>query len=217
METLTKQIELSEIINRQESHLSFLDEHTPGKELSEPEEPDLFDIQNRCIGIDKQHVRLFIRSVLRYINRTNLCKDIKMDYKYLHDFIYYEGGITDNQLFELCKVLEKFGFKSITGEVPKDPKNLSIEFIKYTVCQYFSMPIEYIDIATRKREVVQARQIAMYFAKFKTKESLRVIGLLTGGKDHATAIYAVRQVLNLIDTDKRYKAQIDEIEKLLKQ
>jgi chromosomal replication initiation ATPase DnaA len=48
---------------------------------------------------------------------------------------------------------------------------VSIDYIQKVVCDYFDLPIELLKSKTRKREVVQARQIAMYFAKRMTKSS----------------------------------------------
>jgi chromosomal replication initiator protein len=69
---------------------------------------------------------------------------------------------------------------------------------------------------TRKREIVQARQVAMYFSKSLTKSSLATIGAQIGGKDHATVLHACKTVNNLMDTDKHFKSQMDDIEKKLK-
>ena len=69
---------------------------------------------------------------------------------------------------------------------------------------------------TRKREIVQARQIAMFFSKSLTKSSLATIGSQIGDKDHATVLHACKTVNNLIETDKRFRLQLDEIEKRLK-
>jgi chromosomal replication initiator protein len=77
------------------------------------------------------------------------------------------------------------------------------------------LPIELLKSKTRKREVVQARQIAMFFAKNMTKSSLATIGMHCGGKDHATVLHACRTVNNLMDTDKRFRAYIEELEKKL--
>ena len=66
---------------------------------------------------------------------------------------------------------------------------------------------------TRKRQVVQARQIAMYFAKSMTKNSLSNIGMCCGGKDHATVLHACRTVTNLLDTDKKFKSNVVELQK----
>lgn len=107
---------------------------------------------------------------------------------------------------ELAKqMIDKF-VKSTAREV-------SIDYIQKVVCDYFDLPIDLMKSKTRKREVVQARQIAMYFAKNMTKSSLATIGLHCGGKDHATVLHACRTVNNLMDTDKRFRSYIEELEK----
>ena len=68
---------------------------------------------------------------------------------------------------------------------------------------------------TRKREVVQARQIAMYFSKKMTKSSLANIGMHCGGKDHATVLHACRTVNNLAETDKHFRTYLVDLEKKL--
>jgi chromosomal replication initiator protein len=95
-------------------------------------------------------------------------------------------------------------------------RELSIDYIQKVVCNYFNVPIEMLQSNTRKREIVQARQIAMFFSKNLTKSSLATIGSQIGDKDHATVLHACKTVNNLLDTDKRFKGQIDEIEKRLK-
>ncbi|MFN4122469.1 MAG: chromosomal replication initiator protein DnaA [Flavobacteriales bacterium] len=107
---------------------------------------------------------------------------------------------------ELAKqMIDKF-VKNTTREV-------SIDFIQKVVSDYFNLPLELLKSKTRKREVVQARQIAMYFAKSMTKSSLASIGMQCGGKDHATVLHACRTVNNLIETDKKFRVYIEEIEK----
>jgi chromosomal replication initiator protein len=95
-------------------------------------------------------------------------------------------------------------------------RELSIDYIQKVVCNYFNVPIEMLQSNTRKREIVQARQIAMYFSKNLTKSSLATIGSQIGDKDHATVLHACKTVNNLLETDKRFRVQIDEIEKRLK-
>ena len=97
--------------------------------------------------------------------------------------------------------------------VKNNAHEVSIDYIQKVVCDYFNLPIELIKSKTRKREVVQARQIAMYFAKSMTKSSLSVIGMHCGGKDHATVLHACRTVNNLIDTDKKFRASVQELQK----
>jgi len=95
-------------------------------------------------------------------------------------------------------------------------KEISIDYIQKIVCNYYNIGLEQLQSRTRKREIVQARQVAMYFSKSLTKSSLATIGSQIGGKDHATVLHACKTVNNLIETDKRFRLQIDEIEKKLK-
>jgi chromosomal replication initiator protein len=107
--------------------------------------------------------------------------------------------------------------KQIVDKFVKNTKReISIDYIQKVVCDYFEMPVDVLRSKTRKREVVQARQIAMYFAKTLTKSSLTSIGTSIGGKDHATVLHSCKTVNNLIETDKRFRSFIDEIEKKLK-
>ncbi|MFC2097120.1 chromosomal replication initiator protein DnaA [Bacteroidota bacterium] len=106
--------------------------------------------------------------------------------------------------------------KMIDKLVKSTTVEISIDYIQKTVCDYFNMPIDILQSKTRKREIVQARQIAMYFSKNLTKSSLATIGAQIGGKDHATVLHACKTVNNLIDTDKRFRAYIEEIDKKLK-
>jgi chromosomal replication initiator protein len=100
--------------------------------------------------------------------------------------------------------------------VKSTSKEISIDYIQKVVCDYFSLPVEVINSKTRKREIVQARQLAMYFSKKHTKNSLNTIGLHCGNKDHATVLHAVKTVKNLMETDKKFKVYVEEIDQKLK-
>lgn len=100
--------------------------------------------------------------------------------------------------------------------VKNTKREVSIDYIQKVVCEYFGLPGDVLHTKTRKREIVQARQIAMFFSKSMTKSSLSTIGSLIGGKDHATVLHACKTVNNLMDTDKRFKSQMDDIERKLK-
>ncbi len=90
-------------------------------------------------------------------------------------------------------------------------KEISIDYIQKTVCEYFKVKMEDIQSKTRKRDVVQARQLAMYFAKQYTKASLASIGSQIGKRDHATVLHACKTVKNLQETDKQFRGYIEDI------
>ena len=95
-------------------------------------------------------------------------------------------------------------------------REISIEYIQKMVCEYFDLPLEVINSKTRKRDVVQARQLAMFFSKKHTKSSLAHIGKQCGNKDHATVLHAVKTINNLSDTDKKFRRYITDLEKKIK-
>lgn len=90
---------------------------------------------------------------------------------------------------------------------------IPISFIKEEVEKYFDLSLGSIDLNTRKREVVQSRQIAMYFSDKFSGCSYEIIGKNIGNRDHSTVTHACKTVNDLIDTDKKFKADIEEIEK----
>jgi chromosomal replication initiator protein len=99
--------------------------------------------------------------------------------------------------------------------VKNTSREISIDYIQKVICDYFDMPIDLMKSKTRKREIVQARQLTMYFAKKLTKYSLASIGAQCGNKDHATVLHACRTVSNLIDTDKKFRSYVDDLKKKL--
>ncbi len=107
---------------------------------------------------------------------------------------------------DLAKKIIKNFVKSISREV-------SIDFIQKTVCEYFDVPVEKLREKTRKRQVVQARQLSMFLAKHFTKNSLKVIGKHFGGRDHSTVIHSCQAVQNLMDTDGKFKDSVSDIQK----
>ena len=110
---------------------------------------------------------------------------------------------------ELAKqIIDKF--------VKNNTREISIDYIQKVVCDYFDISMDALNSKTRKREIVQARQLSMFFSKRLTKASLASIGLHCGNKDHATVLHACRTVNNLIETDKQFKVYVDELEKKIK-
>lgn len=106
--------------------------------------------------------------------------------------------------------------KIVSNFVKKTSKDVSIDQIQKVVSEYFHMDIETLQSKTRKRHIVQARQIAMYFAKKMTKTSLASIGKQIGSRDHATVLHACKTVNNLKTTDKEFRKYIEELASKLK-
>lgn len=95
-------------------------------------------------------------------------------------------------------------------------KEVSIDEVIKTVSEYFGVTVEELRDKTRKKEIVIARQIAMYFAKEYTSYSLKSIGYQFGGRDHSTVIHAIQSVSDYMLEGKEIKRFIEEIEKKFK-
>lgn len=89
---------------------------------------------------------------------------------------------------------------------------ITIEDIIVKVCNHFELEPSAIHTKSRKREVVQVRQIAMYLSKKHTDSSSSKIGQLIGNKDHATVLHACKIVKGQYEVDKSFRAEIEKIE-----
>ena len=93
-----------------------------------------------------------------------------------------------------------------------ESKPLTIEEIVDKVCEHYKLDVSVLNSKSRKRELVQVRQIAMFLVKKHTEISTSKIGHFIGNRDHATVLHACKIVKDLIETDKDIKAEIEEIE-----
>ena len=117
-----------------------------------------------------------------------------------------------------------FNKKEITVNLAKDivekfvkntKREVSIDYIQKVVSDYFQMDVSTLQSKTRKRHIVQARQLAMFFAKKFTKASLASIGSQIGKRDHATVLHACKTVDNLSATDKQFRKYVEDLSKKL--
>ena len=103
--------------------------------------------------------------------------------------------------------------EKIVGEQQSD---VTIDKVQKVVCDYFNITRDDLLSKTRKRQIVQARQIAMYMSRNLISNcSLSTIGAEIGGKDHATVLHACTTVNDLMSTDKTFKQYVTDIEKIL--
>ncbi len=95
-------------------------------------------------------------------------------------------------------------------------KEITVDFIKLLVADYFGVEVEKLHGKTRKRQIVLARQISIFLARQFTNKPLKTIGSHFGGRDHSTIIYSLRAVQDLIDTNQSEKHDIEELERKIK-
>ena len=103
--------------------------------------------------------------------------------------------------------------ENIVGEQDSD---ITIDKVQRAVCEYFNITRDALLSKSRKRQIVQARQIAMYMSRNLINNcSLATIGAEIGGKDHATVLHACTTVSDLMTIDKGFRQYVTDIEKML--
>ena len=166
------------------------------------------------------------------LRRTILRNKIEAEGLVLSDevFNYIVDHVTDN-IRDLEGVLVSLMANSLINNSPVDMamaqrvvgqtvrvenKELSIEKIQKKVCRFFNLEESLVQTPSRKREIVQARQITMFLAKKYTSASFSRIGKVVGGKDHATVLHACKTVKDQMDINKNFRSTVEAIEETLR-
>lgn len=96
-------------------------------------------------------------------------------------------------------------------------KELTVEDIVRTTCDYYHVKDDSIYTSSRKRDIVLARQVAMYLThKHLPNLSLARIGQCIGSKDHSTVLHACRTIEEQIGVDKAVELAVEDIEAKMK-
>ena len=145
--------------------------------------------------------------VLEYLATT-----IKSNFRELEGALI---SLIAHSTFLRCEATVEMAGRIADMIVDDSVTDLSIEKIQKAVCDYFSISSEQLTSQSRKRQIVQARQIAMYLSRTLTSSSLTTIGEQIGGKDHATVLHACSTVADLITTDRLFKQYVIDVQKIL--
>ncbi len=169
-------------------------------EISHPDFETRSKIMESILYRDGVHMP---KEIIDYVTQ-NVTSNIRELEGAIISLIAQSSFIKKEVSIELAKqVVEKF-VKNVKREI-------SIDYIQGVVSDYFEIDTAVLQSKTRKRNIAQARQLAMYFAKKYTKNSLASIGSQIGGRDHATVLHACKTIDNLIETDKEFRKHHDDI------
>ena len=205
--------------------------HQTGKQViltSDKAPVDLFDIEQRLL------------SRLKWgLSAERTTPDYNTRYKILQNKFYTDGaeisediiaylaenirtnireleGVSNSLIAQAAFNRKEYSIELAQSIIEKSVKNsqcdLTIDHIQQIIADYFNLDIESLHSKTRKRNVVQARQLAMFFSKKYTKSSLSTIGSQIGQRDHATVLHACKTVENLIETDREFKKYVSDLE-----
>jgi len=208
--------------------------HQNGKQViltSDKAPVDMHDIEHRLLSRFKWGLSAELQRP-DYETRLSILKNIlyRDGVEISDDVLEYMATNIKNNVRELEGAIisliaqSSFNKKEITLSLAKMivdkfvkniKKEVNIDQIQNVVSKYFQMDIKMLHSKTRKRHVVQARQLAMFFAKKYTTQSLQNIGSQIGQRDHATVLHACRTVGNLVETDKQFRKFVEDINKKL--
>jgi chromosomal replication initiator protein len=77
-----------------------------------------------------------------------------------------------------------------------------------TVAKYYSISVPEMVSASRNKELVQPRQVAMYLIRQETEASLPEIGGLLGGRDHTTIIHGVDRIKDRLEAEEQLRRDV---------
>ena len=205
--------------------------HQTGKQViltSDKDPVDLFDIEQRLLsrfkwGLSAElttpdyNTRYKILQNKFYTDGAEISEDI---IAYLAENIRTNirelEGVSNSLIAQAAFNRKEYSIELAQSIIEKSVKNsqcdLTIDHIQQIIADYFNLDIESLHSKTRKRNVVQARQLAMFFSKKYTKSSLSTIGSQIGQRDHATVLHACKTVENLIETDREFKKYVSDLE-----
>ena len=205
--------------------------HQNGKQViltSDKAPVDLFDIEQRLLSRFKWGLSAELQT-----------PDYETRYKILENKFYNDGaeigediiaylaenirtnvreleGVSNSLIAQAAFNRKEYSIELAQSIIDKSVKNnkndLTIDHIQQIIADYFNLDIESLHSKTRKRNVVQARQLAMFFSKKYTKNSLSTIGSQIGQRDHATVLHACKTVENLIEPDRAFKKYVSDLE-----
>ena len=93
-------------------------------------------------------------------------------------------------------------------------KEVTVEDIVHHTCEHYHIKDESVYSSSRKRDIVLARQVAMYLThKHLPNLSSAGIGQQIGSKDHSTVLHACRTIEEQIEMDKTLQTAIEDIER----
>jgi chromosomal replication initiator protein len=110
--------------------------------------------------------------------------------------------------------LAKEVLKKIIKQSEKE--DITIDDIIKVVASKTGVKISDVKSPKKNKNIVLARQVAMYLARKMTHASFPDIGEKIGGRDHSTVIYAHNKLRRVLETDLKIKNLIEEIENILK-
>jgi len=101
----------------------------------------------------------------------------------------------------------------IKRAVKVDNRPLTIDEILEHVCHHYGVAQQHVFSKSRKRDLVQVRQVSMYLAQKLTKMPASRIGQLIGGRDHSTVLHSCQAIERRLKVDRAFVEELQSIER----
>lgn len=156
-------------------------------------------------GLERYHIP---NDVMQYI-----ANNVKSNIREL------EGSL--NKLIALSNLEKKEIDISLAAEAlkdiisPDDRREITPELIIDVVSEHFNVSVADLKGKKRNAEIVLPRQIVMYLCRTMTETPLKAIGIVLGGKDHASVSHGVDKIAANIQTDEALCNTVNIIKKKL--
>ena len=172
-------------------------------------------LQSKGISIDFEYLSLIAQYIKSNVRELEGALNILITRQQLS-----KAEISEEDVYSCLKTLGYYcdenliNFEQVMQQNKKSSKNFST--LVEMVAQYYSLSIAELKSDSRKKEITQARQILMLLAKKYFNWTLEKIGDYFGGKNHATAIYAINTIEKKLKSDSEiqhdYRVFVDWIE-----
>lgn len=106
--------------------------------------------------------------------------------------------------------------KSVVQHIARQNKTITIDLIKKLVCRNYKLSVKDLVSKSRKKRIVQPRQVAMYLSRKYTDQPLQSIGK-SFNRYHATALHAIGIVEKEIRSKSPVGEQVEYLQKKLEQ
>ena len=128
---------------------------------------------------------------------------------------HLEGVLNTLYAFSInkgCEIDVKFTEECIKKLVRVEDKGVTSDEIMEAVCKHFEVATSTISGRSRKKDIVVARQVVMFFMQKHMQMPTTRIGRLVGGRDHSTVLYSCSQIEKRLKTDKQFAKTMTLIE-----
>ncbi|MDO4929913.1 MAG: chromosomal replication initiator protein DnaA [Bacteroidales bacterium] len=126
------------------------------------------------------------------------------------------NGLMAYSVVDNCDIDLNLTSRVVARIVNLEKKELTADDILSAVCQHYGLKQREIVSKSRKQNIAQARQLAMYLIHKYTDMSYSQIGRRFGGRDHSTVLHGCNQVARRISVDKDFRHEVEALEAVLK-